>query len=58
VPIAAAATTSWFGLVRWYTYAVVEAQEQGVTRANAEEMRRISVRPNTRRLLGVTPELG
>jgi general L-amino acid transport system substrate-binding protein len=48
----------WFDLVRWYTYAVIEAEEQGVTRANAEEMRRSSVNPNTRRLLGVTPELG
>ncbi|MBU8542573.1 MULTISPECIES: amino acid ABC transporter substrate-binding protein [Roseomonadaceae] len=48
----------WFDLVRWFTYAVIEAEEQGVTRANAEQMRRTSVNPNTRRLLGVTPELG
>ena len=48
----------WFDLVRWYTYAIIEAEEQGVTRANAEEQRRTSVNPNTRRLLGVTPELG
>lgn len=48
----------WFDVVRWYTYALIEAEEQGVTKANAEEMRRTSVNPNTRRLLGVTPELG
>lgn len=48
----------WFDVVRWYTNALIEAEEQGVTRANAEEMRRTSVSPNTRRLLGVTPELG
>jgi general L-amino acid transport system substrate-binding protein len=48
----------WFELIRWYTYAIIEAEEQGVTRANAEEMRRTSINPNTRRLLGVTPELG
>ncbi|MBK1658566.1 amino acid ABC transporter substrate-binding protein [Paracraurococcus ruber] len=48
----------WFDVVRWYTYALIEAEEQGVTRANAEEMRRSSQNPNTRRLLGVTPELG
>lgn len=48
----------WFDVVRWYTYALIEAEEQGVTRANAEEMRRTSQNPNTRRLLGVTPELG
>jgi len=49
---------AWFDMVRWYTYAVIEAEEQGVTQANAETMRRTSVNPNTRRLLGVTPELG
>ncbi|MBR0683509.1 transporter substrate-binding domain-containing protein [Roseomonas eburnea] len=49
---------NWFDIVRWYTTAVIEAEEQGITRANAEEMRRTSVNPNTRRLLGVTPELG
>jgi general L-amino acid transport system substrate-binding protein len=48
----------WFDLVRWFTYALIEAEEQGVTRANAEERRRTSTNPNTRRLLGVTPELG
>ncbi|MBR0643851.1 amino acid ABC transporter substrate-binding protein [Plastoroseomonas hellenica] len=48
----------WFDVVRWYTNAMIEAEEQGITRANAEEMRRTSVNPNTRRLLGVTPELG
>ncbi len=48
----------WFDLVRWYTYAIIEAEEQGITRANAEEQRRTSTNPNTRRLLGVTPELG
>ncbi|MBR0683510.1 amino acid ABC transporter substrate-binding protein [Roseomonas eburnea] len=49
---------NWFDIVRWYTTAIIEAEEQGITRANAEEMRRTSVNPNTRRLLGVTPELG
>jgi len=49
---------NWLDIVRWYTYAVIEAEEQGVTRANAEQMRATSTNPNTRRLLGVTPELG
>ncbi len=48
----------WFDVVRWYTTALIEAEEQGITQANAEEMRRTSTNPNTRRLLGVTPELG
>jgi general L-amino acid transport system substrate-binding protein len=49
---------NWFDIVRWYTYAIIEAEEQGVTMANAEEMRRSSSNPSTRRLLGATPELG
>lgn len=49
---------NWFEIVRWYTTALMEAEEQGITQANAEEQRRSSANPNTRRLLGVTPELG
>lgn len=48
----------WYDVVRWFTTAIIEAEEQGITRANAEEQRRTSTNPNTRRLLGVTPELG
>lgn len=49
---------NWYDIVRWFTTAIIEAEEQGITRANAEEQRRSSTSPNTRRLLGVTPELG
>ncbi|BDG74706.1 amino acid ABC transporter substrate-binding protein [Roseomonas fluvialis] len=49
---------NWHDIVRWFTTAIIEAEEQGVTAANAEEQRRTSTNPNTRRLLGVTPELG
>jgi general L-amino acid transport system substrate-binding protein len=48
----------WFDVVRWYTTALIEAEEQGVTAANAEQMRATSTNANTRRLLGATPELG
>jgi general L-amino acid transport system substrate-binding protein len=48
----------WFDVVRWYTMSVIEAEEQGVTQANVDEMKKTSLNPNTRRLLGVTPELG
>ncbi|WP_419898793.1 amino acid ABC transporter substrate-binding protein [Roseomonas sp. USHLN139] len=48
----------WFDLVRWYVNALFEAEERGVTSANAEQMGKQSTNPDTRRLLGVTPELG
>lgn len=49
---------NWFDIVRWFTNAVIEAEEQGLTSVNVEEQRRSATTPNTRRLLGVTPELG
>ena len=48
----------WFDLVRWYVNAVMEAEERGVTSANADQVKRDSTNPDTRRLLGVSPELG
>jgi general L-amino acid transport system substrate-binding protein len=41
----------WFNLVRWTVFALVNAEELGVTRANVEEMRR-SQNPQLRRFLG------
>ena len=47
----------WFDIVRWTIYALIEAEELGVTAANAEEMLR-SERAEIRRLLGVTGDHG
>src|SRR3954465_3404800 len=48
----------WFDVVRWTLSALIQAEELGVTSANAEEMRRTSPNPDVRRLLGVDPVLG
>ncbi len=47
----------WADVVRWSFYAMVEAEELGVTSKNVEEMKK-STNPNVRRLLGVEGELG
>lgn len=47
----------WRDLVAWTLYAMIQAEEYGITRANVEEMRR-SADPNIQRLLGVTPGFG
>ena len=47
----------WADVVRWTHYAMVEAEELGVTSANAEEMK-TSDNPNIKRLLGTEDELG
>ena len=47
----------WFDIVRWTIYALIEAEELGITRANVDEMLR-SERPEIRRLLGVSGDHG
>ena len=47
----------WFDIVRWTIFALIEAEELGITQANAEEMLR-SDRPDVRRLLGVSGDHG
>lgn len=47
----------WFNLVRWTHYAMVNAEELGVTKANADEQLK-STNPEVRRLLGVEGDFG
>jgi general L-amino acid transport system substrate-binding protein len=47
----------WFDIVRWTIFALIEAEELGVTQANVDEMTR-SERPEIRRLLGVSGDHG
>lgn len=48
----------WFDVVRWTINALIQAEELGVTAANAEEQRRTAQNPDIRRLLGADPVLG
>lgn len=47
----------WFNLVKWTHFAMVNAEELGVTRANVDE-RLKSTNPEIRRLLGVEGDFG
>jgi general L-amino acid transport system substrate-binding protein len=44
-------------IVRWSQYAMVEAEEQGITSKNVDQMLK-SENPTIKRLLGVTPGMG
>ena len=44
-------------IVRWALYAMVEAEEYGITSANVDEMLK-SENPTIKRILGVTPGMG
>ena len=47
----------WFNLVRWTLFAMVDAEQFGVTQANVEAMRQ-SPNPEVRRLLGTEAAFG
>ena len=46
----------WFNIVRWTMYAMMEAEEYGITSKNVDEM--LKSTNNVQRLLGVTPGMG
>ncbi len=48
----------WFDIVRYVIFGLVEAEELGVTRANADAMLASSPSPAVQRLLGRTGDLG
>ncbi len=47
----------WNDIVRWVVYALIEAEEKGVTQKNVDEKLK-SDDPNIKRMLGVTPGMG
>ncbi len=48
----------WFQIVRWSFYAMVEAEELGLTQANAEKLRAESKDPSVQRMLGTGEDTG
>ncbi len=49
--------SAWFDTVKWVTYALIEAEELGITQGNVDE-RKTSEDPTVRRFLGVEGSLG
>ena len=49
---------AWSDIIAWLHYGLVEAEELGVTAANADEMAKSSTVPAIQRLLGASGELG
>jgi general L-amino acid transport system substrate-binding protein len=56
-PVVRHGDNEWADVVRWTLYAMIEAEELGVTSQNVDEMKN-SDNPNIRRLLGVEGEIG
>lgn len=57
-PLVRKGDSRWFDVIRWTHFALVAAEELGVTQANVDQMRTSSTNPEIRRLLGVEGEFG
>lgn len=57
-PAVAQGDEQWVDIVRWTIFALLEAEEYGITSANVEQMAKDTVNPNTARILGKTPGMG
>jgi general L-amino acid transport system substrate-binding protein len=56
-PVVRHGDDQWFDLVKWTHYAMLNAEELGVTKANVDEMKK-SDNPEIKRLLGVEGKFG
>jgi len=52
-PVVRQGDDEWFNVVKWSRFAMVNAEELGVTSTNVDEMKAKSTDPNVRRLLGI-----
>lgn len=56
-PVVRHGDDQWFDLVKWSLYAMINAEEMGITSANVEEMKS-STNPEIKRLLGLDGDFG
>ena len=56
-PVVRHGDDQWNDIVRWVVYALVEAEEKGITSKNVDDLLK-SDDPNIKRMLGVTPGMG
>jgi len=57
-PVVRQGDSQWLNVVKWSLYALVGAEEYGVTMANVDEMKASSSNPEVKRLLGAEGEFG
>ncbi len=57
-PVVRQGDDAWFNVVKWTYFALINAEEAGVTAANVDDMTANSTDPNIRRLLGVEGDFG
>ena len=57
-PVVRQGDDEWFNIVRWTLFALINAEELGVTSKNAAKLRATATNPSVRRLLGVEGKMG
>jgi general L-amino acid transport system substrate-binding protein len=57
-PVVRRGDEDWFAVVRWALFALLEAEERGITQANVDEIRKTSDDPAVQRLLGASEDVG
>lgn len=57
-PVVRQGDEQWFDIVKWVFFAMLNAEEYGVTSKNVDQMKSSSNDPNVKRLLGVESNIG
>ncbi|MEO8242790.1 MAG: amino acid ABC transporter substrate-binding protein [bacterium] len=57
-PVVRHGDNAWGDIVRWTYYALVDAEEKGITKANIDEVAASTTDPEVRRLLGLEGDMG
>jgi len=57
-PVVRHGDNQWEDIVRWAVFALIQAEESGVTAANADQMAKSPPNPDVARLLGAEGDLG
>jgi len=57
-PVVRQGDEEWFDIVRWTLFAMLNAEEAGLSSKNVEQEAKASKNPDVRRLLGTEGELG
>ena len=48
----------WYSIVRWSIFAMINAEELGITKANVDEKKKTDMRPDVQRLVGASEDMG
>lgn len=57
-PLVRRGDDEWFAVVKWVVYGLIEAEEAGITQANADKLKAESTDPVVQRLLGKSDDMG